>query len=80
MLKCPFLRELLFHLPKQNQLHGMNGISITGRGRPASVDVDLFNTLQDMHNNTVCNPPTPTATNATTTTQILRRNMATGKF
>lgn len=63
----------MFYLPKQNQLHGMNGISITGRGRPASVDVDLFNTLQDMHNSTVCNPTTNTAT------QIVRRNVATGK-
>lgn len=51
----------------------MNGISITGRGRPASVDVDLFNTLQDIHNNTVCNPTTNTAT------QIVRRSVATGK-
>lgn len=55
----------------------MNGISITGRGRPASVDVDLFNTLQDMHNNTVCNA---TTTNVNTPTQIMRRNVATGKF
>lgn len=63
----------------------MNGISITGRGRPASVDVDLFNTLHDMHNNTVCNPTTAATTAAAAvaanaTTQIVRRNVATGKY
>ncbi|XP_075165109.1 transcriptional regulator additional sex combs isoform X2 [Haematobia irritans] len=51
----------------QNQLHGMNGIS--GRGRPASVDVDLLNSLQDMHNST----PNATA-------QIVRRNITTGNI
>lgn len=50
----------------------MNGIS--GRGRPASVDVDLLNSLQDMHNNTVCAAPTAANTN----TQIMRRNITTG--
>lgn len=54
----------------------MNGI--TGRGRPASVDVDLLNSLQDIHNNTtVCTTTTP---NAAGNAQIVRRNIATGEF
>ncbi|XP_055923635.1 polycomb protein Asx isoform X2 [Eupeodes corollae] len=37
--------------PSQNQLQGMNGVPITGRGRPASVDVDITKTLNmhDLH-------------------------------
>lgn len=33
----------------QSQLHNMNGIPITGRGRPASVDIDASNAMLD-HN------------------------------
>ncbi|CAD7012303.1 unnamed protein product [Ceratitis capitata] len=34
----------------QSQLHNMNGMPITGRGRPASVDIDASNAMLD-HNN-----------------------------
>ncbi|XP_046810326.1 polycomb protein Asx-like [Lucilia cuprina] len=33
-----------------------------------------------MHNNTVCNPPTATTANVNNTTQIVRRNVATGNI
>ncbi|KAL9916157.1 transcriptional regulator additional sex combs isoform 1-T10 [Glossina fuscipes fuscipes] len=56
----------------QNPIHGLNGISITGRGRPASVDVDTFNsTLQDMQNSLQVNNPN---------TQIVRRNLPAGNI
>ncbi|XP_055372771.1 polycomb protein Asx isoform X2 [Condylostylus longicornis] len=37
--------------PAQNQqIHGVNGVPISGRGRPASVDVDTANTVQEIQN------------------------------
>ncbi|XP_037944965.1 polycomb protein Asx isoform X2 [Teleopsis dalmanni] len=52
----------------QNQLHNINGI--TGRGRPASVEVDTSNTL---HEN-------PHVINNVNTANIVRRNIAAGKL
>lgn len=66
----PAWSKSLHHI-QQNPIHGLNGISITGRGRPASVDVDTFNsTLQDMQNSLQVNNPN---------TQIVRRNLPAGK-
>uniref|UniRef100_A0A1A9V1N8 DEUBAD domain-containing protein n=1 Tax=Glossina austeni TaxID=7395 RepID=A0A1A9V1N8_GLOAU len=67
----PAWSKSLHHI-QQNPIHGLNGISITGRGRPASVDVDTFNsTLQDMQNSLQVNNPN---------TQIVRRNLPAGNI
>lgn len=62
-------------------MHGINGISITGRGRPASVDVDLLK-IQDMHNTSSGGVAAPAVTNvnaaaaAAAAAQIARRNIS----
>nr|XP_014092079.1 polycomb protein Asx isoform X2 [Bactrocera oleae] len=68
----------------QSQLHNMNGIPITGRGRPASVDIDASNAMLDhnMHNQLHHHQQQQqiNAIKTTAATGIMRRNFTAGNI